>query len=118
MNDIQKRFTLFLLGCMGARFGLVYLSKTIKNPTFITLLGIILVAIGTSFMVLYLNDCRKTGAEVFGQKIWWSKQRIIFGLIYLLFAIYAIKGEKFAWKILILDPIFGLIIFLLHHNYI
>ena len=116
MDNKQKSILLFLGACIPLRLYLVYLAK--NRPEYLPLLGKLAFLIGFGFLYLYFTGKRQTGAEVFGQKIWWTKQRIIFGLIYLLFAIYAIKGEKFAWKILILDPIFGLIIFLLHHNYI
>ena len=116
MNDRQKRFMLFLLGCMGARFGLVYLSKTIKNPTFITLLGIILIAIGTSFMVLYLNDCRKTGAEVFGDKIWWNSLRPIHSILYFSSGVMCLTGYyNKVWLVLLTDVLIGLSSFLYHH---
>lgn len=116
MNDIQKRFTLFLIGCMGARFTLVYLSKTINNPTFITLFGIILVAIGSSFMALYVNDCRKTGAEVFGDKIWWNSLRPIHSILYFSAGVMCLTGYyNKVWLVLLIDVLIGLSSFLYHH---
>jgi hypothetical protein len=116
MDNKQKSILLFLCGCIPLRLYLVYLAK--NRPEYLPLLGKLAFLIGFGFLYLYFTGKRQTGAEVFGQKIWWTKERIIFGLIYLLFAIHAIKGDKFAWKILLLDPIFGLIIFLLHHKLI
>ena len=118
MNTIQKRFILFLFGCIGARFSLVYLSKTVKNPAFITLLGIVLIAIGTSFMTLYLNDCRKVGPEVFGDNIWWNNIRPVHSILYLASGIMCLTGYyENVWLILLIDVIIGLSSFL-HHHYI
>ncbi len=115
-NNKQKRILLFLCGCIVVRFYLVYLAK--YYPTYLPLLGKLALLIGIGFLYLYFTNSRKTGPEVFGEKIWWTQYRIIFGLIYLLFGIYAIQGKNFAWKILLIDPIFGLILFLLHHKLI
>jgi hypothetical protein len=116
MDNIQKRFILFLIGCMGSRFSLVYLSKTIKNPTFITLFGIFLIAIGTSFMVLFLNDCRKTGPEVFGGKIWWNSLRPIHSILYFSAGVMCLTGYyNNVWQVLLTDVSIGLLSFLYHH---
>jgi hypothetical protein len=53
--------------------------------------------------------------EVFGEKIWWNDLRPIHGTLYLLFAYYAIRGSKYAWTILLVDVLFGLIAFFIHH---
>ena len=34
MNNIQKRFFLFLIGCMGTRIGFAYLAKEIDKEYF------------------------------------------------------------------------------------
>ena len=116
MNDIQKRFTLFLLGCIGTRFSFVYLTKTIKNPTFITLFGIISIMIGTSFMVLYLNNCRKNGPEVFGGNIWWNLLRPIHSALYLTVGIMCLTGYyNNVWPLLLADVLIGLSGFLYYH---
>jgi len=64
---------------------------------------------------IYLTGTRKTGAEVFGEKIWWNNLRPIHSILYFLFAYNAIIGNKQSWKYLLVDVIIGLISFLIHH---
>ena len=69
MNNIQKRFVLFLFGCIPTRLALTYLAKNIAID-YLPILGYITLIIGISFGYLFLSGTRKTGAEVFGDKIW------------------------------------------------
>jgi hypothetical protein len=64
-----------------------------------------------------LSGKRKTGPEVFGDKIWWNKLRPVHSLLYFLFAYNAINGNRNAWKFLLLDVIIGLISFLSFHYF-
>jgi len=114
MNTIQKRFLLFLIGCIGSRSLLVYLAKT-TNKTFLMYMGLIALIPAIGFFYLFLTGSRKTGAEVFGDKIWWNDLRPIHGIFYSLFAYNAIIGNKNAWIYLLVDVLFGLISFLIFH---
>ena len=114
MNNIQKRFILFLFGCIGTRSLLVYLAKN-ANKQFLFLMGLGAISISIGFMYFYLSGTRKTGPEVFGDKIWWNDLRPIHALLYALFAFNAITGNLNAYIYLLVDVIFGLIAFLLHH---
>ena len=76
----------------------------------------LLPAIG--FFYLFLTGSRKTGAEVFGDKIWWNNLRPVHGLMYFLFAYNAITGNSFAWVYLLVDVIIGLVSFLVFHLYL
>jgi hypothetical protein len=73
----------------------------------------ILPAIG--FFYLFFTVSRQTGAEVFGDKIWWNDLRPLHGLLYFLFAYNAINGNKSAWIYLLVDVIIGLISFTTFH---
>jgi len=73
----------------------------------------LLPAIG--FMYIYLTGSRKTGAEVFGEKIWWNDLRPIHSMLYFLFAYNAIKCNKQSWIYLLADVLLGLISFLIYH---
>ncbi len=114
MNNIQKRFLLFLIGCIGTRLLLVYIAKNI-NITLLKYMGYLLLIPALGFFYIYLTNSRKTGAEVFGSKIWWNHLRPVHGLFYLLFAYNAIHGNKNAWIYLFIDVIFGLSAFLIYH---
>ena len=114
MNTIQKRFILFLIGCIGTRTLFVYLAKN-ANRTYLQYMGYLSILPAIGFFYLFLSGSRKTGPEVFGDKIWWNDLRPIHGLIYFLFAYNAIKGNNFAWLYLLVDVIIGLISFLIFH---
>lgn len=114
MNKIQKRFLLFLIGCIGLRTLIVYIAKT-TSTIILMYMGYIAILIGFSFLYLFFGGLRKTGAEVFGDKIWWNDLRPVHGIIYLVFAYFAITGNKNAWMFLLVDVLIGLLSFLGFH---
>ena len=116
MNTIQKRFLLFLFGCMGTRSLFVYLAKN-ANKTYLQYMGYLSILPAIGFFYLFFTGSRKTGPEVFGDKIWWNNLRPIHGLMYSLFAYHAINGNPFAWIYLLIDVIIGLVSFLMFHYY-
>ena len=114
MNNIQKRFLLFLFGCIGIRTLLVYLAKT-TNKLFLKFMGYIALLPAMCFFYLFFTGTRKTGAEVFGDKIWWNNLRPIHGTLYTLFAYNAIIGNPNAYLYLLVDVLIGFISFLGFH---
>lgn len=114
MNNIQKRFLLFLLGCIPTRLIIVYLAKNV-SPLYLPILGYLALLPAIGFFYLYFSGTRQTGAEVFGDKIWWNNLRPIHGILYILFAYNAIIGNASAWLYLFVDVLFGLISFLIFH---
>jgi hypothetical protein len=114
MNTLQKRFVLFLVGCIGTRLLLVYIAKNV-NIKFLKYMGYLLLLPAFGFIYIYLTGIRQTGAEVFGDKIWWNNLRPIHALFYLLFSYNAINGNKNAWIYLLIDVLFGLTSFLTYH---
>jgi len=114
MNTIEKRFVLFLFGCISSRLLLVYIAKNI-DIKFLPFMGYLLLLPAIGFFYIYLTGIRKRGLEVFGDKIWWNDLRPIHGFLYLLFSYNAIIGNKNAWIILFVDVLFGLISFLIYH---
>lgn len=116
MNNIQKRFILFLIGCIGSRSLLVYIAKT-TNKQYLMYLGYLALLPAIGFFYLYFTGSRKTGGEVFGDKIWWNNLRPIHGLLYSLFAYNAIIGNTNAYIYLLVDVVLGLTSFLIFHYY-
>jgi hypothetical protein len=114
MNTIQKRFLLFLFGCIGTRSLLVYIAKNLSKQ-YLFYLGWLTLIPATGFMYIFLTGTRQTGAEVFGDKIWWNDLRPVHSLIYFAFSYNAIMGNMNAWVYLLVDVIIGLISFLTHH---
>ena len=114
MNNLQKRFLLFLIGCIGVRFLFVIIAKYI-NTQYLKYLGYIALVPAIGFTYIYLTGSRKTGAEVFGEKIWWNHLRPLHSILYFLFAYNAIKGNTKSWIYLLVDVLIGLISFVIHH---
>ena len=114
MNDMQKRFLLFLIGCIGVRSILVLLAKN-TSVYVLKILGYLALLPAIGFIYIYLTGSRQTGAEVFGEKIWWNNLRPIHAILYLLYAYNAINGVKSAWIYLFIDVVIGLISFLVYH---
>jgi hypothetical protein len=114
INTLKMRFYLFLFGCIGSRLGFTLLSYLVSGKL-LTLLGILaLVPVIGWFYIIFIGE-RDTGLEVFGDKIWWKSLRPIHMLLWLFFAYLAILQNPYAWIILLVDTIFGLTSFLLHH---
>ena len=114
MNDIQKRFIAFLIGCMGARLLLTYLSYKLDSK-YLPYMGILTLIIGLGFTSIYIFGLRKIGAETFGREIWWNNLRPIHAFFYLYFTYLAFKKKKISYLPLLIDTILGLIAFLYHH---
>tara|TARA_B110000208_G_scaffold7450_1_gene9479 strand:+ start:880 stop:1248 length:369 start_codon:yes stop_codon:yes gene_type:complete len=115
-NLVLKRIVLFLFGCMTVRFGLVYLTN--KMPTkYLPYMGYIGLLPAIGFAYIYLTDSRKTGAEVFGDKIWWNDLRPIHSLLYFIFAYLAINASNQAYIPLLIDVVIGLVAFMVYHLY-
>ena len=114
MNAIQKRFLMFLIGCIGFRFLLVWLAKTV-NKKYLPLMGLLALGPVIGFSYIYFTNSRNTGAEVFGSKIWWNYMRPIHALLYLIFSVMAFKESTSAWIPLLIDVSVGLLAFLNYH---
>jgi len=106
---------MFLIGCIGVRTLFVIVAKYI-NPKYLKYLGYLALLPAIGFMYIYLTGSRKTGAETFGQKIWWNNLRPIHSILYFLFAYNAIAGNNNAWMYLLVDVLIGLVSFLIHHK--
>jgi hypothetical protein len=114
MNNIQKRFLLFIFGCIGIRTLFVIIAKNI-DMKFLPYLGYIALLTAAGFIYIFVTGSRKTGVEVFGDKIWWNDLRPLHALMYSLFAYNAINKNQNAWIFLLIDVIIGLISFLTFH---
>ena len=114
-TDIQKRFLLFLVGCIGVRMLLVYIAKQ-ASTNLLSIMGYVALLPAIGFAYIFMTNSRQTGAEVFGEKIWWNHLRPVHALLYGLFAFSAITKNKHAWKFLGVDVLLGVIAFLHHHT--
>lgn len=114
MNNIQKRFLLFLVGCIGIRSLFVIVAKN-SPVNYLKYLGFLALLPAIGFVYIFFTGARQTGAEVFGEKIWWNNLRPIHALLYFLFAYNAIMGNTGAWVYLLIDVILGLLGFTIFH---
>ena len=114
MNNLHKRYLLFLLGCIGVRALFVYVSKNV-NKNYLQMLSVPALFIGLGFLYIYFTNSRKTGQEVFGDKIWWNSLRPVHGILYLSFAYLAFNKKDNAYVPLLVDVVIGLVAFLNHH---
>ncbi len=106
MQNTDKRLLLFLVGCIGTRSLIAYLAK-IASPEYLQIMGYLALLPVFGFFWIWATGARQTGAEVFGDKIWWNHLRPIHGTLYALFAFYAIKQMPCAWWFLLIDVVFG-----------
>ena len=114
MNHLQQRMLMFLIGCIGVRSLFVIIAKYV-NTQYLKYMGYLALLPAIGFIYIYLTGSRKTGPETFGEKIWWNNLRPVHSMLYFLFAYNAINGNKQAWIYLLVDVLFGLISFLIHH---
>jgi len=114
MKPIQKRFLLFLGGCIPVRLFLVWLAK--NTPlTYLPYLGALALFPAIGFLYLYFTGQRQTGLETQGARIWWAPFRLVHGLIYFGFAYAAFRQVAMAYQFLLADVCLGLVLFLWHH---
>ena len=113
MNNIQKRFLLFICGCILTRSLFVLIAKNYIE--YLPIMGSVAVLPAIGFFYIYFTNSRQTGNEVFGDKIWWNSLRPIHGTLYAIFAYMALQKNPSAWIILLLDVIIGLSGFLYFH---
>jgi hypothetical protein len=114
MNNNQKRILLFLGGCIVVRTIFVIIAKYINND-YLPYLGYLALLPAIGLLYYFISGTRTTGPEVFGDKIWWNNLRPIHAILYILFAISAIQKKTYSWVFLLIDVIFGLSAFLIHH---
>jgi hypothetical protein len=115
MNNIHKRFLLFIFGCIGIRSLFAIIAKN-APINYLKYMGYLALLPAIAFMYIYITGSRKTGPEVFGEKIWWNDLRPLHAVFYFLFAYNAILGDKSsAWIYLAVDVVFGLLSFLVFH---
>ena len=114
MNSVQKRFTMFLFGCVFFRLGLAYSVKTMNIETLpqLSIIGLILCL---NWFRIYFMHPRNTGPEVFGGEIWWDHLRPVHAIMHGLFGVMAYKKSKYAYIPLVIDVGIGLGSFLNYH---
>ena len=114
MNILQKRFMVFLLLCIPSRIIIALIAKYI-DPKYLPYLGYLSIIPAIGFAYIFIFGKRKTGAETFGQKIWWNYLRPVHSFMFALFAYLAINKNKNSHIVLFTDTFIGLVSFLYYH---
>jgi hypothetical protein len=117
MDIKTKRFLLFLIGCIGSRSALAFIAKNYLD--YLPYLGYICLAIGLGFVYIFIYGSETADKQLEwtgDKKIWWNDLRIVHGLNYILFGLLAINKKDYAWMIIALDTLIGLISWLKHHK--
>lgn len=116
MNNFQKRFLLFIFGCILTRLIFVWIAKSVPLD-YLPYLGILTLGPLIGWTWIIFIGSRDTGAEVFGEKIWWKDLRWVHLVLYASFSILAFMKNPRAWIIMLIDVLFGLTSWFIHHWY-
>ena len=109
-----NRKLLYLIGCIGTRTLLTYLST---NPKLLPYIGKLsfLIALGFFYIYIFGSERANKQLEWLGDKKTWHDQlRGVHGALYLTFAISAMNNKSSSWVFLALDTLIGLIVWYLH----
>lgn len=111
----QNKLYLFLFGCLGVRTLLALLAYKI-SPDHLPYLGAFAFLVGVGLIYNFIFNARQVAPESSAQsnKVWWNNFRPLHGVLYLLFAYYAMTKDKNAYVFLALDVVIALVLFLLY----
>ena len=115
MNSLHKRWLLFLGLCIPIRFLIAYLVKNTPT-TYLPYLGAFFAFQTIGFFSIYLTGSRQTGAEVFGEKIWWNSLRPLHGALHGATAFMAFNKDPYSFIPITIDTLIGLTAFFLYHS--
>lgn len=112
--SLQRRWIMFLLGCIGLRLIFVLLAR-FGSKQILKIMGLLGLIPTIGFTYLWVSNSRLTGMETGGNKIWWHNFRIVHALLYGTFSYLALTNSDKAYIPLAFDVVIGLILFFLHH---
>ena len=119
MKNIEKRFLLFLLGCIPTRLFITYIISISKKSS-LPYIGLLTLNLSYNFIYLYLygNNTADSQLEWAGLSyILWNNLRLVHGILIFIFSILALNKNKNGYYILLLDTFIGLLSFLYYHFY-
>ena len=112
MNTIQKRFLLFIFGCILVRISFVLIAKNIDKDK-LPILGTLAILPAVGFLFIFIGGYRKQAT--FGQKVWWNDLRPVHALLYFTFVYLAFHKNEYSYIPLFLDVLIGFISFVFYH---
>lgn len=114
---MTKMLYKFIFGCFILRLTISILAKNVAN-IYLKYMGYIAIIPAIGFIILFITGLRTGGTGAFNNNIWWDYMRPIHAILFLSFSYLAIRGNKHAYLLLLLDSLLGLLSFLNNHNYI
>jgi len=110
---------LFLGLCIPIRCWFVYLAKEGTTVTQLRLMAWLSIIPAIGFVYYWWTGTRKTGLEVFGNRIWWNNIRPIHAALYAGFAwaVLVQNNRSLAWKLLATDVGVGVASAVMHHGF-
>jgi hypothetical protein len=106
ISALDKRLASFVFGCIPARLGLVYLAYKYYADWSVGL-AFAATVLAVGFLAIYVLGLRKTGAEVFGETIWWNDLRPVHAVIWGLFAYFVAQKNPLSYTLPLLDAVIG-----------
>ncbi|NDH07855.1 hypothetical protein EBX93_18395 [bacterium] len=108
---VDKKILLFMCFCIPLRF-ILAMTPSLLDEKYLPYLGLLLLAISMGFLYLFFFNGRMNAPEA-GGNTWWHDYRLIHGLLYLCASIYAFKKNNKASIPLLIDVMFGMVLFYL-----
>jgi hypothetical protein len=108
------RLITFLIGCIGFRLFVTYLSYAANDWNLQVIGFVALYPVLYWFYVLFLVE-PNTAWEKVSNMMWWKNLRPIHMMLWGLFAYLAISKNHMAYVVLLVDTAFGLLAFFVHH---
>jgi hypothetical protein len=111
MNSV----VLFLFICFPIRLFLTWLSANLSKK-YLPVFGAFYLIMAVGILYLYFAGKRLDAPEA-GGVTWWAPYRLLIGMLWLTAAIYAFQERQdIVWIPLLIDTLFGLMLFLWHHD--
>ena len=113
----MNRYILFIFGCIGSR---TLLTLASRNTALLPYIGFVtlFISLGLLYVYIFGSETADKQLEWTGdKKIWWNQLRLVHGLLYLLFTVFAFGQKDYAWAVLAIDTIIGLLVWALHTFY-
>lgn len=114
MNDLHKRWLMFLGFCIPSRYLIAYVLSKLSEAH-LRIAGLVLLLPVLGFSYIYVTKSRMTGGETLGAPIWWDFIRPLHAGLYLVAALMALSGNSRAYIPILADTTLGLLAFLNYH---
>jgi hypothetical protein len=116
-----RKLATFLFLCVNARLLLVllaFLATRAAGRWVLPAAGIVLgIGPGLAFMHRFLTSSADAPGAVFGDPAWWHRMRAVHSALYLAFGVLALLRVQWAWAVLLLDVVVGMVAFGAHYGF-